>query len=309
VIQLAAIKAGWNRFFFEPESPLPVAVYRLVFGFVVRMNQALLLPDVLAWFGQRGVVTPETAWRLSGGAGVNLLRILPQTDASVWFVFALSCAAAFTLMIGFFTRSSAAILFLTLISLHHRNVLILMSGDSFLRVGAFYLMFSQAGTALSVDRWQRVRRRIETGPPKPSAPWAMRLLQLQLSFLYFYAFLWKVRGTMWLDGTALYYTARLQEFWRFPVPYAMEHMWTIQLSTWATLLVEFSMGTLVWVQGFRYPVLIAAALLHAGIEYSMNIPLFGFVMVSTYITFVEPKYLERLLDWLKARKIIAPSLS
>lgn len=308
MITLAQIRAGWNRFFFEPESPLPSAVFRLVFGLIVLLNHALLLPEVPDWFGLQGVVTPETARRISGGGGLNLLRVMPASGASVWFMFILSCFAAFSLMIGFKTRLSAGVLFLTLVTLHHRNTLILMSGDSFMRIASFYLMFSHAGGALSVDRWLRVRRGNEPGPPKLASPWAMRLLQLQLTFVYFYAFVWKAMGTMWLEGTALYYTARLPEFWRFPVPYALEHMWTIQISSWLTLLVEFSLGTLVWIKEFRYPVLIAGVLLHAGIEYSMNIPLFGLVMTSAYITFIEPRHLERLLQWLRLRKFVPANL-
>jgi hypothetical protein len=144
-----------------------------------------------------------------------------------------------------------------------------------------------------MDRWRKVRRGEAAGPPAHGAPWAQRLIQLQLSFLYFYAFVWKVMGTMWLDGTAIYYTARLQEFWRFPVPYALEHMWTIKLSSWWTLVAEFALGPLVWIKELRYPVLIAGVLLHAGIEYSMNIPLFGLTMVGAYVTFVEPAHLEQ----------------
>jgi uncharacterized membrane protein YphA (DoxX/SURF4 family) len=308
VTTLAAIRNGWNRFFFEPESPLPIAVYRIVLGLVVLFCHALLLPETMDWFGHRGIVSPETALKLSGGGGLNLLRILPPTDASVWFVLAVSCAAAISVTIGFFTRASTVVLFLTLISLHHRNTLILMSADSFLRIATFYLIFSQAGAALSVDRWRRARRGFDQGPPRPAAPWAMRLIQLQLSFLYLHAFVWKAMGTMWLDGTALYYTARLPEFWRFPVPYMLEHMWTIQWSTWLTLVVEFALGTLVWIKELRYPVLLAGVLLHAGIEYSMNIPLFGMVMVSAYITFIEPAHLERCVNWLRARKLIPANL-
>lgn len=296
MIALGTLRDGWNRFFFAPESPLPIAVYRCLLGFVVLANHALIAADVPDWFGQQGVLAPGTAVKLAGGGGLNLLRVLPQTDASVWLVFVVSCLCAATLMVGFFTRTSAALLFLTLATINHRNVLILMSGDSFLRIATFFMIFSRAGAALSVDRWLRVRRGLESGPPPAGAPWAMRLIQLQLSFLYFYAFVWKAMGTMWLDGTALYYTARLQEFWRFPVPYVLEHMWAIKLSSWWTLAVEFALGPLVWIKELRYPVLIAGALLHAGIEYSMNIPLFGLTMVSAYVTFVRPGHLEMILQ-------------
>src|SRR5688572_13047347 len=54
VISLKDILRGWNRFFFEPQSPLPVAVYRILLGLIILANHALLLPDVDDWFSDRG---------------------------------------------------------------------------------------------------------------------------------------------------------------------------------------------------------------------------------------------------------------
>jgi predicted DCC family thiol-disulfide oxidoreductase YuxK len=79
-------------------------------------------------------------------------------------------------------------------------------------------------------------------------------------------------------------------------------MWTIKLWTWSTLLIEFSLGTLVWIKEFRYWVLLGGLLLHCGIDYSMNIPLFGFIMVSMYITFIEPEDLHRFFN--RARSLL-----
>lgn len=301
MISLKDIIACWNRFFFEPESPLPIAVYRILLGLMVLANHALLLPDIHEWFSDRGTLSFATAKRVSGGGGLNLFDLLPHTDAAVWFMFTLSCLAAVTLLIGLFTRTSAVILFLTLVTLHHRNPIVLNSGDTFLRIATFFVIFSQAGAALSLDRLIRIARGRESGPPAPRAPWAMRMIQIQLACLYVYAFVWKALGTMWLSGTAVYYTSRLAEFWRFPVPYVFEHLWSIKVWSWATLVVELALGTLVWIKELRYWVLLSGVLLHLGIEYSMNIPLFAFIMISTYVTFVEPEHLQRFFAWCKAR--------
>jgi hypothetical protein len=293
VISIRDIIRTWNRFFFEPISPLPIAVYRILLGLLVLANQLLLLPDVMTWFSDRGALSFATAPRVSGGSGLNLFNFLPHGDSMVWIVFFFSCVSAISLAAGFFTRTSALLTFLFFVTLDHRDALILNSGDTFLRLGTFFVMFSQAGRALSVDEWRRRKRGEQCQGLHP--PWAMRLIQVQLSFVYFYAFIWKASGTMWMSGTAVYYASRLIEFWRFPVPYVFEHLWTIKLWTWGTLVIEFALGTLIWIKELRYPVLLAGILLHVGIDYSMNIPLFGFIMVSAYVTFVEPADLERWL--------------
>ncbi len=293
MISIRQILNAWNRFFFEPISPLPIAFYRILLGLLVLANQLLLLPDVMTWFSDRGSLSFAAARRVSGGAGLNLFNFLPHGDVMVWIMFLLSCISAISLAAGFFTRTSALVTFLLFVTLDHRNPLILNSGDTFLRIGTFFAMFSQAGRALSVDEWRRRKRGEKSEAAYP--PWAMRLIQVQLSFLYFYAFVWKVMGTMWMSGTAVYFTSRLIEFWRFPVPYVFEHLWTIKLWSWSTLLVEFALGMLIWIKELRYPVLIAGILLHIGIDYSMNIPLFGFIMVSAYVTFVDSADLARWL--------------
>jgi predicted DCC family thiol-disulfide oxidoreductase YuxK len=193
------------------------------------------------------------------------------------------------------------IVYLTLITLHHRNSLILNSGDTFLRLATFFMMFAPAGAALSLDRLMRIARGKEEGEPEPRAPWAQRLIQCQLAFLYLYAFVWKVLGSMWLSGTAVYYTSRIAEFWRFKLPYVFEHIWTIKLWTWATLVIELALGTLVWIKEFKYWVLLAGVLLHLGIDYTMNIPLFGYTMMGAYILFVEPEDLRRFFGWVTGR--------
>lgn len=302
MISWPQIAGSWNHFFFRPESPLPIAVYRILLGLLLLANQLLLLPEVMVWFGDKGTLTAELATKIDGGRGLSFFLFLPPTDWAVWMVYWLSCAFAFALTLGLFTRVSAAAMFLCLLSLQQRNPIVLNSGDTFLRLATFFIIFSQAGAALSVDRFLRIKRhREQPGPPPPREPWAQRLIQLQLSFLYLYAVTWKLMGTMWVDGSAVYYTSRLQEFWRLPLPYVFEHMWTIRLWSWSTLVLELSLALLIWVKELRYWVIIGGVLLHIGIEWTMNIPLFGFIMMSAYVLFVDPGDLERFLAKVKGK--------
>jgi hypothetical protein len=265
------------------------------------LNFMLLAPDLFDWFGQKGVVTPAAGKLLSGGRGINLFDLLPQTDGSVLMLFLVAVLSSLTLSAGFFTRTSALILFLAWTSFCHRNTILLNSGDSILRLTSFFLIFSPAGAIYSLDRYLAVKKGTTRGPAKLVEPWTMRLLQIQVCLIYLYTFTWKIMGGMWLDGTALYYTSRLQEFWRFPMPYAFEHMWTIKLATWGTLVLEFALGALLWIKELRYPILIGGVFLHLGIDYTMNIPLFGQLMMCTYILFVDAADIDRAIGWAKRK--------
>lgn len=295
---LRQLASAWNRFFFEPISPLGIALFRILLGLAVLVNCALLAPDLLNWFSEGGVVSSATAKIFAGGPRLSLFSIFSSNESVVRALFVLFIVAALCMTIGLFTRVSTIVTFLCMVSFHHRNILILNSADTFMRVALFFLMFAPAGAALSVDRLMSGNWRQK---PRPQAPWAQRLIQLQLALVYLMTFFWKVQGNTWVEGTAVYYSSRLPEFWRFSVPYVFEHMWTIQLITWGTLVVEFALGTLVWIRELRYWVLLGGVLLHIGIDYSMNLPLFGPVMLFSYIVFVYPQDIDKAFAWLQTK--------
>lgn len=300
-MSLRSLFHHWNEFFFKPQSPTPIALYRILFGLLVIADLVLLRPSWLTWYGPKGFLTLDTVYKVSmPGPRINFFAILPQTDFAVNAFFWAFLLVAISLTLGFMTRFSAVAVCMCLGSIQERNFYILNSGDSFLRIMSFILIFAPAGAALSVDRLLRIRRgRVGAAIPLYS-PWAQRLIQIQLAVLYFATFYWKTLGPSWMDGTAVYYVLRLDAFRHFPMP-SINALWLVKCLTWGTLLIEFSLGVLVWFKELRYPVLIAGLCLHLGIEYSMNIPLFEWIMIATFVTFVEPEDLSRMWKWIRGR--------
>ena len=297
----ASIRAGWNRFFHEPIPATTLGVYRILFGLMLLSYAALISSDLLVWYGDKGVLPLAESRNTPGGAGLNLLHYLPNTDSAVKGFFGLLVAAAFCVTIGFQTRIASVIAYLTLVSFHHRNVMLLHSGDFFLRIVSFWMMFADSGRAFSVDRLIRIARGKESQETRFITPWPMRMIQLQVCMLYFDAFLWKIRGETWMNGLAIYYSSRLIEFYRFPTPYVFEHLWTIKLMTWGTLVIEFALGFLLWIKDLRYCILLAGVILHLGIDWTMNIPLFAPIMMTAYVTWIAPPDLERFFAWARAK--------
>jgi hypothetical protein len=278
----------WNQFFFEPTSTLPIAFYRIVFGLTVLADGLLMARDLPAFFGTRGVLSPASAALIAPGFRVNLVRLLPAGDAWLCMFFVTYLLAAVCLTLGLRTRTAAAVVWLGMVSLHHRNPLILNSGDTFLRIAAFWLMFSPAGLAWSLD----ARGHGDSAPK--AAPWAQRMIQIQISVLYATTVWLKLSGPDWLDGTALYWVSRLPEFVRFPVPYVFEHMWTIRALTWGTLAVELALACLIWVRRLRPWVLLAGVVFHLAIEWSMALALMQWVMIGAYAVFLDEQQVLRL---------------
>jgi hypothetical protein len=300
-----SFSGAWNEFFFQPQKPTPVALFRILYGLLNLANLALLRPDWLTWYGPHAFMSMATMYRLSPGPRINLFVLFPQTEFAVNAFFWIFVACAVSLTVGYMTRFSSVAVFMCLISMHERNTYILNGADIVMRVTGFFLMFAPCAGALSVDRLLRIWEGREGAEVPLYSPWAQRLIQIQVSVIYLSTVGLKLFGKAWRNGTAIYYVLRLNGFRRFPVPFS-SNLLLIRFFTWSTLLVEFAIGALVWFSGIRYAVLIAAALLHLFIEYSMNLPLFELMMVSTYVTFIYPEDLSRMRIWIGDR--IGPRL-
>ena len=298
---LARIRRAWESFFFTPQSPLPIAVFRILYGICVSATLLLLYPDWLEWFGVHAWVSEETMKIVEPGARINLFTIFPQNDHWVTGFFWFSLAFAILLTVGLWTRISSVVVFLCLVSINQRALLITHGGDKFLRAAGFFLMFAPAGAALSLDRVMRVRRKLEGLAVEPRAPWAQRMIQFELALLYFTSSLWKLKGHAWLDGTALYYVIHMHDIARFPLPSWIQNAEILKLGAWLTLALEFSLGILIWFRRFRYHLLFLGLLFHLSLEYAINIPMFQWDVLTAYVLFVDPDDLGRAVSRVRRR--------
>lgn len=293
----------WNGWWFHPIAPGPLGCFRILFGLLVLEYGLLLWPERALWFSERGVLPLAQADAFNGGPvsppRLDLLHSVtggPALDA----FFAVFILASVLLTVGLWTRLSSLAVFVGLLSLHNRDGAILNSGDTLMLVMAGYLLLAPAGAACSLDRLRRIWQGREQQTPPLIAPWAQRLMQLQVATVYCATSLSKLSGSRWQNGTAAYFPLHLPDTARFPVPFSND-LWFIHLLTWGTLVVEVSLWTLVWFPRLRLWVLAAGVGLHAGIEYSLNIPLFSALMIVSYSVYLTARDWERFTVWANVR--------
>lgn len=275
-----------------PVSPYPLAVFRILFGIILLLNGLFLFPDIHTWFSNQGIFSLELAKSMIGKDRLNvfLLGDSPQVVAVVFWVY---MAASAALTAGISARKMALVVFVCLASFGHRNIYILHSGDTFLRLASFLLIFSPSGAALSVESY------LQEIPPRPIPATGLRLLQFQVCLIYFAAFLFKAKGAKWIDGTAVYIVQQLTEFARFPLPDFMRTFAASKIQTWGTVAIEGLFPLLVWFKDTRIPVIVALVALHIGIEYSMNIQLFEWTLIASTSLFLTEGDIRRFLWPLK----------
>ena len=301
-MSLRSLLRAWEEFFFAKQSPVPIALFRIIYGILVAITLGLLRTDWLNWYGVRAWVSLQTALKLEPGNRLNLFAIIPQRDDWINGLFWVALGSTILLAIGFLTRVNSILVFLCLTSIQQRNLYITHAGDTFLRLAGFFLIFAPAGAVLSLDHLIRLRRGKESPCIQPRSPWAQRMIQLQLSLLYLVTFLLKIKGAPWLQGTALFYVYHIDELKRFSLPGWFFNPIVLKLGSWSALALEFSLGVLIWVKEFRYVLLGLGLMFHLWLEYSLNVPLFQWDVLSAYILFVDPTHLTGV--WRRMRLFI-----
>lgn len=303
-MKLTTLINSLNDFFFKPQPVHSVALIRIFFGAVLIINWFMVWSHLEVFWGVDGILSLDSAIKYSHAYRFNLFQWLPNDPRVPTLLALVSLVGAFGVTFGFFTRTSILISLATLLSFHNRNVFLLNSSDIVIRNFLFLLFFTPSGDLFSVDRWIKVKRGVAPEVPLEKSPWALRLMQIQFSIIYIATTMFKVKGPLWADGTAVYTATRLDEFVRVPLA-ILNNIWIIKFLTWSTLVVEFALGTLVWIKELRYWILLAGIGLHMGIEITMNIPMFEWVMVFAMVCMIDSRDIQHWLQLAKEGKLFS----
>jgi hypothetical protein len=304
---------AWNTFWFRPVSARPLGAFRIVIGVLTLAHLALVSVDMDYWLSDRGMLQGAEARELAGPLRPSPLQWV-QDPASIHAFFAGTATIAVLFTLGWRTRLMGVLLYLAILSIHHRNIPTNCGPDILLLINLFYLMLSPCGAAYSLDARREARRRGTAAEPL-IVPWAQRLIQIQLCLVYFNTAVLKCAGRSWLGGTALHFVLHNPEVDRFDLSFLTAYPLLINLMTYGTLLVEFALVFLLWFRETRPWAIAFGLALHGGVLIMINVPLFGELMTACYLTFLTPGELGtmlRVLDlrrWFRSRKRVEPSLA
>lgn len=241
--------------------------------------------------------------RLWWGADLrfDLIDLLPSDGLRLAFLYLYIVLIIFV-MFGLSTRRSSVLAFLLYLSMNNHFPLNNSGADVFLKIGLLIISVSNAGEAFSVDNLLRSLRfdwRKSGFSPVNKPQWAMRVLQLQVCFVYAITFLNKLHSPQWLNGLTVYYVTRSPDLARFDLPFVFDHIWSLKILAWFALILEGAFPVLVWIPACRNLVLLCGALFHLGIEWVCNIPLFELAMIASYVVFIPVEDWQRFSSWLK----------
>ena len=144
-----------------------------------------------------------------------------------------------------------------------------------------YLAIGPSGAAFSLDRWLAQRR---SGSPAPAAPsaganLAMRLIQVHMCVIYFFAGISKLQGPSWWNGEAMWRAFANLEYQSLDMTWLAWHPWLVNAMSHVSVMWEISFCVLIWKKRWRPLVLALAVVLHVGIGACLGMWTFGLIML------------------------------
>lgn len=277
----------FDRFLFDTCNPNIVPVLRIGYALCILMHALVLLPDASYWFSDAGVLQTETARSLAGTSKWSLFFLLPNTPTIAYLSITSVCIHCVLLALGIFSRFQVAILFVWLVSYQNRMPLIHDGEDTVMRLFAFLLFFLPLDSKFSLlQRW----RSTNAQPIRRDQAWALRLIQFEMTAIYASTCISKLAGETWQNGTALWYVSRMNDNYGRLIPSDLfDSLAVSQAATYGALAIEAFLPIGLWIPKLRWVAIGLGITLHLGIEFSMNLFLFEWVMILGLLSFVPPK--------------------
>lgn len=204
----STIEAAWNRFWFAPADPRPLAILRMLTAGLALVLLASYSADLDAWFGRGGMIPadPAAAWR----APFSWSLFDPAgSSGSMRLLFNGTALVVVSLGLGLATPVVSLAAPILWASLLHRGPMLAGPADDCVAVLLWCLAIAPSGAAWSLDR--RLRGRVE--PPRPSIRGRIAggLIRVHATAISLAALLAQLKGDVWWDGTAAWWLAARAE--------------------------------------------------------------------------------------------------
>lgn len=120
--------------------------------------------------------------------------------------------------------------------------------------------------------------------------------KVQVAIVYLYAGLFKLHGTYWLNGEALYYVLSLREF-SHPILQKglLDQSFMLKMGAWIGLGYQLLFPVLVWFRQTKMPLLIVGVVFHLLVAFGFGLPDFGLFMIVSYTMFINNNSSGKLL--------------
>ncbi len=288
------MNSGVFDFLLRPRTAHTLAAIRIATGAMVAYIHLVWMLRLRVFMGPDALLSNEYMRELHADRWKWTYLVQTDSLALAWVHESIALLAGILMCIGFASRWTVPIAWLATLLTAHRLAPFLFGLDQVVLMLLLYLCFANSGDVWSVDA---IRSRARGVPSQPA--WnntlAMRLIQMHLCVIYLFGGLGKLRGWMWWDGSAMWFSAASYEYQSLPLTWIGSMPTIGSIVTHTTLFWEFSYAALIWPRWTRPWMLAMAMLVHGGIALFLGMITFGAMMMVANLAFIEPGWMERLL--------------
>ncbi|MEV1052258.1 HTTM domain-containing protein [Streptomyces sp. NPDC049887] len=128
---------------------------------------------------------------------------------------------------------------------------------------------------------------------------ALVVIMAEVCLIYATAGWYKIQGSRWQDGSALYYPLKLDYFTPWP---ALSDLLAnsglmVMVLTYGTVIVQVAFPFTLFNRKVKNVLLVAMMLEHAGIALLLGLPFFSLAMIAADAVFLPTSFLRRLGGW------------
>jgi hypothetical protein len=280
-----------------------LATFRIVLALLVLADLANRATDLAAYYTDWGILPRVAAIQdarlLSPYSfSLNLMNGMSPFQA---LLFGVAALAALAMLAGYRTRLATIVVWVLVLSIHHRNMLVINAGDILLDLLLFWSIFLPLGAVWSVDRARQATRGRLSMRFFSAATAA---LFLQIALMYWFTALIKTGRDWRVDGTALYYTFSNDQVTTQIGSYLLHFPTLLTVLTFATLAFEalgpFLLFSPIFNGPLRTVMVLAFMGLHFGIWVTMEVGLFPWISALSMVCFLPGWFWERVFPRLRA---------
>lgn len=290
---------GWNAFWFTPTDPATLCLIRVLAGTMLFYTHAVWTLRLEEFFGANSWISPQAAATFQGNGYAWSYFWWIDSSSMLWFAHFAALVVFAMFALGLASRVVAVLAYFLTVAYVNRVPGALFGLDQINALLAMYLMIGPSGARYSLDHWLARRRaggQLPEPAPSISANIAIRLIQLHMCVIYFFAGTSKLMGPTWWEGTALWGAFANAEYQSLDMLWLVHYPILINFMTQVSLLWELTYWALVWPRITRPLVIALAVPLHLGIAICMGMVTFGLAMLFGNLAFVSPHLVRLVME-------------
>lgn len=271
-----------------------LAAFRIGIALVLLTDLGIRFGDYIAHYTDAGVMPRTLLQDISKPWHWSLHALSGEPNFQV-LLFGLAAVMALLMLVGYRTRIATIASWVLLISLHNRNPALIFAADDVLRALMFWAMFLPLGASYSIESALNTATR---KLPERVVSGATFALICQQCFIYIFSAAFKTKSPVWVDGSAVYYSLSFDQYVTPFGHFLLNFPPLLTVFTYVTLVLEWVGPLLLFIpfrnNFFRMCAVITFILLHAGFGLTLNLGIFPFLSIFSWLAFLPSSFWNAL---------------